>query len=87
MLHVPKPAIVEMWAQEEAGPVLPDYMLMSERPTNSLERMLIARYARTLRSSVVQERIVHEQLAAYVHERQELRYLVESDPEPDIILR
>ena len=73
-------------AQDEASPVLQDYMLMTERPADSLERMLIARYARTLPSAVVQERrIVHQQPAAYMHERQEPRYLIETDPEPDVL--
>ena len=72
-------------AQDEASPVLPDYMLTTESPADSVQRRLIARHARTLPSAVVQERIVHQQPAAYIHERQEPRYLVETDPEPDIL--
>ena len=79
-------AIPQQQAQEEASPVHPDYMLMRERPATSSERLLIARYARTLQSAVVQERrIVHQQPAAYMHERQEPRYLIETDPEPDVL--
>ena len=78
-------AIPRQQAQEEASPIHQDYMLMSERPSNSLDRMLIAQYAWTLPSAVVQERIVHQQPAAYIHERQEPRYLVETDPEPDVL--
>ena len=79
-------AVPREQAQEEASPVHPDYMLMRERPATSSERLLIARYARTLPSAVVQERrIVHQQPAAYMHERQEPRYLVETDPEQDIL--
>ena len=47
-------------AQDEPSPVLPDYMLTTERPATSSERMMIARYARRLPSAVVQERIVDE---------------------------
>ena len=80
-------AIPQQQAKEEASPAHPDYMLMRERPATSSERLLIARYARTLPSAVVQEerRIVHQQPAAYMHERQEPRYLVETDPEQDIL--
>ena len=78
-------AIPGQQAHDEASPVLQDYMLMTERPADSVQRMLIAQYARTLPSSVVQERIVHQQPAANIHERQEPRYLVETDPEPDIL--
>ena len=74
-------------ARDEASPVLPDYTLMPERPANSLERVLIARHARTLPSAaVVQERIeriVDQQPAGHIHERQEPTV----DPEPDIMLR
>ena len=42
-------------AQDEASPVLPDYMLTTGRPANSFERMLIGRYARSLQLAVVQE--------------------------------
>ena len=78
-------AIPRQHAQDEASPVLQDYIMMRERPSNSLERRLIARHARTLPSAVVQERIVRQQPAAYIHERQEPRYLVETDPEPDVL--
>ena len=74
-------------AQDEASPVLQDYIMMRERPSNSLERRLIARRARTLPSAVVQERIVRQQPAAYIHERQEPRYPLQTDLEPDILLR
>ena len=80
-------AIPRQQAQEEARPVLPDYVAMSERPSNSIERRLIALYARTLPSAVVQEQRVHQLATAYRHERQEPRYLAEIDPEPDILLR
>ena len=72
-------------AQDEANPVLLDYdyMPMTERPANSLERMLIARHARTLSSAVVQEQILHQQPAAYIHEEQEPRHLAETDPDPE----
>ena len=74
-------------AHDEASPVLPDYTLMPERPANSLERVLIARHARTLPSAaVVQERIeriVDQQPAGHIHERQEPAV----DPVPDIMLR
>ena len=50
-------------ARDEASPVLPDYMRTTERPKNSLERMQIARYARTRRSAVVQEQIFDRQPA------------------------
>ena len=79
-------AIPLQQAEEEASPVHPDYALMSERPSNSLERRLIARYARTLPSAVVQERIVHQQPVPHgIHERQEPRYLADLEPEPDIL--
>ena len=80
-------AIPRQHTQDEASPVLPDYTLMPERPANSLERVLIARHARTLPSAVVQERIVRQQPAAYIHERQEPRYPLQTDLEPDILLR
>ena len=57
--------------QDGPRPVLPDYMLMTERPATSMERMMIARHARErmmiarrargLKSAVVQERIVDQQ--------------------------
>ena len=72
-------------AHDEASPVLPDYMPTTERPASSLDRRLIAQNARLLPWAVVQERIVHQQPAAYIHERQEPRYLVETDPEPDVL--
>ena len=74
-------------AQDKASPVLPDYMLTTESPADSVQRRLIARHARTLPSAVVQERIVRQQPAAYIHERQEPRYLGETDLEADILLR
>ena len=73
-------------AQDKASPVLPDYMLTTERPASSVDRMLIARYARkhaqTLPSAVVQECIVEQQPADHIHERQEP---AEFDPEPDTL--
>ena len=82
-------AIPQQQAQEEASPVHPDYMLflMSGRPSNSLDRRLIVQHARSLPSTVVQEQIVRQQPAAHIHERQETLYLVETDLEPDILLR
>ena len=75
--------------ESTASPVLLnyDYMRTTERPANSLERRLIARHARTLPSAVVQEQIVRQQPAAHIHERQEPRYLLQTDLEPDILLR
>ena len=84
-------AIPGQQAQDEASPVSPDYMLTTERPADSVQRRLIARYARTLPtamvlpSAVVQERIVHQQPAAHIHERQEPLYLAEIDRELDIL--
>ena len=80
-------AIPRQHTQDEASPVLQDYLMMSERPSNSLDRRMMARHARTLPSAVVQERIVRQQPAAYIHERQEPRYLLQTDLEPDILLR
>ena len=84
-------AIPQQQAQEEASPVHPDYMLslMSGRPSNSLDRRLIVQHARSLPSTLVQEQIVHQQPAAYIHEDQEPHYLDEPEPvpepEPDIL--
>ena len=80
-------AIPRQHAQDEASPVLQDYIMMRERPSNSLDRRMMARHARTLPSAVGGEQIVRQQPAAYIHERQEPLYLVETDLEPDILLR
>ena len=74
-------------AQDEANPVLLDYdyMPMTERPANSLERMLITRHARTLPSAVMLEHaVVHveQQPTDHVYERQEP---AEFDPNPDTL--
>ena len=80
-------AIPRQQTQGEAIPVHAYYMLMSETPSNSLDRRLIVQHARSLPSTLVQEQIVHQQPAAYIHERQEPRYLGETDLEADILLR
>ena len=76
-------AIPRQHAQDEASPVLQDYLMMSERPSNSLDRRMMARHARTLPSAVMLEQaVVHveQQPTDHVYERQEP---AEFDPNPD----
>ena len=78
--------------QPEAGPLLTDYMLlissprMTDRPSNSLERRMITRYARRLPSAVVQEhRVVDHQQAERPGPGPYIPFPAEIDDEPDVL--